>query len=80
MDLGTFQRERRLNCQACEGLREQIRSLRKGRYVALGQGKIFAFSDTYGEAMELVQRLRPVPEYFLVFLAEDEPAFESYCG
>jgi hypothetical protein len=76
----TFEREVALNRQAFEGLREQIRREHAGRYVALGQGRLLASAPTYEEAKAAVQQLRPVPEFFLVFLAGEEPGFEPYCS
>jgi hypothetical protein len=78
MDAATFERETALNQQAYEALRDQIRREYTGLYVALGQGRVLAAAASYDEAMAAVQRLQPVPEYFLVFLAEDEPIFEPF--
>jgi hypothetical protein len=78
MDEVTFEREAALNRRAYESLREQIRREHAGRYVALGEGRLLASAPTFDEAMAAVEQLRPVPEFFLVFPADDEPAFEPY--
>ena len=78
MDPETFDREQALNRSAYESLREQIRRDHAGRYVALGQGRVLAVADTYDRALAAVRQLRPAPDFFLVFPAEDEPAFEPY--
>jgi hypothetical protein len=78
MDEVTFEREVARNRRAYEGLREQIRREHAGRYVALGEGRLLASAPTYDEAKAAVERLRPVPEFFLVFPADEEPAFEPY--
>jgi hypothetical protein len=78
MDEETVERETALDRQAYESLREQIRREHAGRYVALGEGRILAAGATYDEVVAAVQQLRPVPEYYLVFPADEEPAFEPY--
>jgi hypothetical protein len=81
MDEETFEREVALNRRAWEGgVREVVRREHAGRYVALGLGRILASAPTYREAVAIVERLRPVPEFFLVFRADHEPAFEPYCS
>jgi Family of unknown function (DUF5678) len=80
MDAATFERETALNRQAYEAMRGQVRREYAGCYVALGQGRILASAPTYDEAMAAVQQLRPAPEFFLVFPADEEPAFEPYCA
>jgi hypothetical protein len=78
MDSETFERETTLNRQAYETLREQIRRDYAGKYVALGQGRVLAASVSYDDAVTTVEQLKPVPEYFLVFPADEEPAFEPF--
>jgi hypothetical protein len=78
MDAATFERETAFNRQAYESLRDHIRREHAGLYVALGQGRILAVAPTYDEALAAVQRQEPVPEYFLVFPADDEPVFEPF--
>ncbi len=78
MDSDTFEREKNLNQQAYEGLREQIRREYPGRYVALGQGRVLAVADTYEGTKAAVRQLDSVPEFYLVFPADDEPCFEPY--
>ncbi len=78
MDEATFERETARNRAAYEKLREQIRRDHAGQYVALGEGRILASSADYDEVKAAVQRLRPVPEYCLIFPAEMEPPFEPY--
>ncbi len=80
MDEATFQRETARNRAAYEQLREQIRRDYAGRYVALGEGRILASSANYDEVQAAVQQLRPVPEFYLIFPATDEPPFEPYCA
>jgi len=80
MDEATFERETAVNRRAYEAMRDEIRREHCGRYVALGQGRILAAAATYDEVMAAVQQLRPIPEYFLVFSADDEPGFEPYCA
>jgi hypothetical protein len=78
MDEATFDRETARNRAAYETLREQIRREHAGQYVALGEGRILASSADYDEVKAAVQRLRPVPEYYLIFPADMEPPFEPY--
>ncbi len=76
MDMATYVRETAINKQAYAKLREQIRRDYRGQYVALANGRLIATTPTFDEAKEAVQRLDPVPEYFLIFPADMEPAFE----
>ncbi len=75
MDMATFTRESALNRQAYEQLRERIRKEYPGKYVALAQGKLIGAADTFDAARAIVDRLDDVPEYYLVFRAEEEPSF-----
>jgi hypothetical protein len=76
MNLATFTKESALNRQAFQQLRAQIRRDHSGQYVALAHGKILGAAPTFDEARALVNRLSPVPEYYLVFPADIEPDFD----
>ena len=76
MDLGTFTRESTLNRQAYEQLRARIQREYPGQYVALAHGQLVGAAPTFDEARALVQRLKPAPEYYLVFPASVEPNFD----
>jgi hypothetical protein len=78
MDPARYEHEAALNRRAYESLREQIRREHAGRYVALGLGQILAAADTYDEAVAAVRQHQPVPDFFLVFPADEEPVFEPY--
>ena len=78
MDEATFARETARNRDAYEQLREQIRRDHAGHYVALGDGRILASSADYDEVKAAVQQLQPVPVFYLIFPAENEPPFEPY--
>ncbi|HZU34861.1 MAG TPA: DUF5678 domain-containing protein [Gemmataceae bacterium] len=71
-----YERERARNLQAYEALREQIRRDHAGQYVALAEGRLIAAAATFEEARAAIERLSPVPEYYLVFPADTEPAFD----
>jgi hypothetical protein len=75
MDMATFKRESTLNREAYERMRDSVRCDFAGKYVALAHGKIIASAPTFDEARAFVEALRPVPEYYLVFSANDEPHF-----
>jgi hypothetical protein len=76
VDLKTYQRETVIHRRVYEGLREHLRREHAGKYVALGQGQVIAITNTYDEASAAVNRLHPVPEYYLIFPAEMDPPFE----
>ena len=78
MDQATFDRQTAINQKAWERLRDLVHRDYTGQYVALGEGKILATAPGYDEVMAAVRRLQPVPEYLLVFPADDEPAFEPF--
>jgi hypothetical protein len=76
MDEATFERETARHRALWDKLRDQIRHEYAGRYVALGEGRILASSANFDDVVAAVEQLRPVPEYHLIFLADDEPVFE----
>ena len=75
MDRVTFDRESALNRRAYDAARDSIQREHRGKYVALAHGKIIGTADTFDAARALVERLEPMPEYYLVFPAELEPNF-----
>ena len=76
MDRATFARESTLNRQAYGQLRESIPREHSGKYVVLAHGQLVGSAPTFDEARALVERLEPLPEYYLVFPADVEPDFE----
>jgi len=78
MDQATFERETSLNRKAYDRLRDQIRRDHAGQYVVLAQERVVAASPTYEDALAAVRQLRPTPEYFLIFPADEKPDFEPY--
>ncbi len=46
--------------------------------MALGDGRILASAADYDEVKAAVQELHPVPVFYLIFPAENEPPFEPY--
>ena len=76
MDRATFTRESAVNRQAYDALRGRIRREYAGLYVALARGEVVGAATSFDEARALVQRLTPVPEYYLVFPANVEPDFD----
>jgi len=78
MDQATFERELQLNRQAYERLREQIRRDYAGQYVGIAGGKLIAAANTFEEVEAAMNKPQPVPEYFLIFPAGEEPLFEPY--
>jgi hypothetical protein len=76
VNITTFTRESAVNRQAYDRLRSDIRRDHAGKYVALANGRLIGAAPTFDEAQALVKRLRPVPEYYLVFPADIEPDFE----
>jgi hypothetical protein len=76
VDLPTYTRESNLNRQAYAQLREHLQREYAGKYVALAHGKLIGAAPSFDEARALVNRLDPVPEYYLVFPATAEPDFD----
>ena len=76
MNRQTYEQEKAKNQQAYEALRHEIRHDYAGQYVALAEGRLITAAPTFDEARAAIQRLQPVPEYYLVFPAEIEPAFD----
>lgn len=75
MDMATYTRESELNRRAYETQRESIRRLFVGKYVAIAHGKIVGADESFDRACAMIDTLDPVPEYYVVFPAEDEPNF-----
>jgi len=76
VDLATYSRESSSNRQAYQQMRDHIRRTYAGQYVALTLGKVIGAANSFDEARDLVHRLNPVPEYYLVFPAGMEPDFD----
>ena len=76
MDMATFTRESTLNRKAYERLREQIRRDYAGQYVVLANGSVLGSAISFDAAKKLVNVLDELPEYYLIFHAEDEPSFD----
>lgn len=76
MSSTTFAAELGNNRVAYERLREEIRRAPPGRYAAIAHGQLIALTATFDEGLAAVARLHPAPEHFLVFPADDEPAFD----
>jgi hypothetical protein len=78
MDEQMYERWVAVNREAWDRLREQVHREHPDGYVALGEGCILASAPTYYETKAAVEQLSPVPEFFLVFPADEEPIFEPY--
>ncbi len=76
MNRQTYEQEKAKNQKAYEALQQRIREDYAGQYVALADGRLIVAAPTFDEARTAVERLKPVPEYYLVFPADAEPAFE----
>lgn len=76
MDMATFTRESALNRTAYDRLREDIRRKFNGQFVAMAHGRVIGAAATFDEARELIESLKPVPDYYTVFAADDEPDFD----
>lgn len=74
----TFEREDALNREAWEKLRDQIRKDHAGKYVALVHGQLVASASTFDEALAAARKATPVPNCFLVWLADEDPIFEPF--
>jgi hypothetical protein len=76
MDQATFEQAEALNRQAYEKLREQIRRDCTGQYVGIAEGRLIAVAPTFDEVYAAIEQLKPMPEYYLIFPAEEGPLFE----
>jgi hypothetical protein len=76
MNRQTYEQEKAKNQQAYHALRTEIRRAYAGQYVALAGGQLITAAPTFDEARAAVEQLRPVPEYYLVFPADIDPAFD----
>ena len=76
MNTTKFENGIAVNRDAYEELREGIRQQHSGQYVAMAGRKIVATAPSYDEALRAVQRLRPVPNCYFIFEADEEPIFD----
>jgi histidinol dehydrogenase len=76
MNALTFAAELAINRAAYERLREQIRRTSAGHYAAIANGRLIIVTDSFDAAVVAVNQLQPLPEHFLVFPADEEPAFD----
>jgi hypothetical protein len=76
MDQATFERELQVNRQAYEKLREQIRRDYAGQYVGIAEGRLIAVAGTFDQVWAAIEQMQPVPEYSLIFKAEEGPVFD----
>jgi hypothetical protein len=78
MNQAEFEQAEARNRQAYEKLRDQIRRDYTGQYVGIAEGRLIAAANTFEEVQAALDKLQPVPEYFLIFPADEEPPFEPY--
>jgi len=78
MDQATFEQAQALNREAYEKLREQISRDHAGQYIGIAEGRLIAAATTFNEVKAAIEKLKPLPEYYLIFPAEEGPLFEVY--
>ena len=77
MEMSTFDRQMAVDRRAYETLREQITRDHAGKFVAIAFGNLMAPFNSFHEALYAVQALRPAPEHYLVFAADEQPIFDE---
>lgn len=75
MDPSVFAAQLAMNQAAYREHREEIRRSAPG-YAAIAHGRLIVLTPTFDEAAAAVRRLQPPPDHFLVFPADEEPAFD----
>ena len=78
MDQAAFEQAMALNRQAYEKLREQISRDYSGQYVGIADGRLIKVAASYNEVRAAIEQLKPTPECYLIFEADDEPLFEVF--
>jgi hypothetical protein len=78
MDLATFERETARNRKAYQESREQIRRRYAGQYIAPTDGQVVAAAPSFDAVQAAIERLPRLPEYFLIFSADEDPVFEPF--
>jgi hypothetical protein len=76
MNRQIYEEEKAKNQQAYEAMRDQIRPDFVGQCVALANGRLIAAAPRFDEARAAIERLQPVPAFYLVFPGDSEPAFD----
>jgi hypothetical protein len=80
MDKATFEREDALHRRFWEENRERIRRDYGGQWVAIANGQLIGTGPTYRDAWAALEQLFPVPEYYLVLPANEEPIWDVVEG
>ncbi len=78
MDQAAFEQALALNRQTYERLREQIRRDYAGQFIGIAEGRLIAVAASYDEVQAAFEKLKPAPECYLIFEAEEEPLFEIF--
>jgi hypothetical protein len=78
MNQAEFEQAEALNRQAYEKLREQICRDYSGKFIGIAEGRLIAAAATCDEVQSAIEHLQPVPEYYLIFRAEEGPVFEVF--
>jgi hypothetical protein len=74
-DEAAFERELAVDQAAYEAMKEQLHRDYAGQYVAIAHGRLVAVTATLEEAEAAIDQLEPPPQHFLIFPADEEPAF-----
>ena len=76
MPMTTFDEELAKNREAYERDRELILQSGPGQYVAIADGRTLLITPDFEEAVQVIHRLSPTPEHYLVFPADEEPIYD----
>ncbi len=76
MDRVTFAKEASLNREAYDQIRARIRRDYAGKYITFAHGKMVGAANTFDDARNLLSKLEGLPEYYLIFPADEEPDFD----
>jgi len=68
-----FEREDAIHRKVYEELKDQIHRDCAGMFVGIANGRLIAASPSFDDVEAAIQKLKPVPEYFLLFPADEGP-------
>jgi hypothetical protein len=76
MTQAEFEKEDAIHRKVYEEMKDQIRREYAGMFVGIAQGRLIAAAPEYREVKSAIEKLKPVPEYYLLFPADEGPIWD----
>lgn len=76
----TFQREAEINEAFYKAMKDRLRDQYGSQYVGIAQGRFVAADPDFDKVIAIIRQLKPTPEHFMVYPADQEPLLETVCA